>query len=140
MGWGGGTGEGDELDGDGDTLWPRASGGQSRLVTRGAWLAHPRFFPFRRLRQLGGFVSPGCARRPHHTAYRRRTPALPLKDDCQVVNRQWFTANLRSQGGVGKGRGAGRRTRPTIEPAKQPSSSNEFQDSKLTQISPSTPT
>ncbi len=29
--------------------------------------------------------------------------------------------------------------RPTIEPAKQPSSSNEFQNSKLTQISPSTP-
>ena len=43
-------------------------------------------------------------------AYRRRTSAPPLKEDCQVVNRQWFaavTANLRSQGGGGKGRGAG---------------------------------
>jgi hypothetical protein len=29
---------------------------------------------------------------------------------------------------------------PTIEPAKQPSSSNEFQNCKLTRISPSTPT
>ncbi len=29
---------------------------------------------------------------------------------------------------------------PTIEPAKQPSSSNEFQNSKLTQISSSTTT
>jgi hypothetical protein len=30
--------------------------------------------------------------------------------------------------------------RTTIEPAKQPSSSNEFRNSKLTQISPLTPT
>ena len=74
----------------GDTLWPRAGGGPSRLVTRGARLAHPRFFPLRRLRQLGGFLAQGAP--GGHTAYRRRTPALPLKEDCQIVNRQWFVA------------------------------------------------
>jgi hypothetical protein len=73
-------------------LWPRAGGGPSRLVTRGARLAHPRFFPLRRLRQLGGFLAQGAPGGHTDTAYRRRTPALPLKEDCQIVNRQWFAA------------------------------------------------
>jgi hypothetical protein len=57
---------------DSRTLGPSASGGLPGLVTSGGRLVHPRFLPFKRLRQLGVVFAQGV----HCEAARRLGPAL----------------------------------------------------------------
>jgi hypothetical protein len=89
-----------------------ASGGSTNSVTSGSRLAYPRFLPLMEAAAvIRRIFRPGCARRGCEEAWpcsrRRRTPALPLKEDCQVAVVCWSHLQTAGSRRWRRGKGAG---------------------------------